>query len=387
MRTKAAAVAALVALAAASCGTASASGVLRASGIDGAVEVRSGAGQEWQPLTEGRALAPDDEVRTATDGVVTLESGETSFDLAPDTWIVVHDAQHVTARTGSLLARSDEEVLADDGSSLRVRGEKIAFRLDYGRRVGVYRGTASVDQAAGRVEVGALRELTLGLSVPDVRVVVIDESDRWDRRYLSDAIQIDQALAPYQRSFDVNAGTTQPTLEFLGRFVDAGAIGFLGPLLPTRLAKAGSFDVLVTLLVGIEHANGSKKPLPDAFGDVLILRELGASFGVAAQSLDVKPATLLKRVLLALDPSAEPQTVAPVKPDGSPGPQPSGGGTGGPSPSPTPTSTRRPTSSPTPTSSPSPTNTTSPSPSPSPSPTCEVVDQLMGRCSPPGLGL
>lgn len=370
----------LLAFAGTACGAARASGVFTASDVEGAVEVR--AGGDWEPLSDGRTVAASEEVRTGPGGSVTLEADGTRYELGGDTWMIVGADAGATAKTGSLLAESERPIVVGDGGGVTATGPG-AFRLDYGRRVASYRGTIAIEGTSGNIDLPPLRELTLGLAVSDVRLMVLDEGDRWDRRYLADAIEIDRSLAPYERSFDVNAGVARPTLEFIGTYVDPNAIGFLAPLLGTRLSRTGPFDALVSLLIAIEHANVAGKPLPESFSDVLDLREQGATFGVVALALSVEPGPLLRRVLLALNPAEPPQKVTPI--EGSPSPRPRATGGGSPTPSPSPTGSRRPTSSPTPTSSPSPTPTQSgsPSPSPSPSPTCEIVDQLMGTCTPP----
>ncbi|MGH2831017.1 MAG: hypothetical protein ACRDJM_11090, partial [Actinomycetota bacterium] len=332
-------------------------------------QVRDASGA-WEPLRRGRALAPGEEVRTEDDGTVVLSSGSGSFEMARGAWLIVRSAQHVVARTGKILASAQRSVRLDDESGLSAVAKEGSFRLDVGTRVAVYRGSVSVSLPAGAVEVPVGREVTLGLVAPDVRAIAIDPNDPWDVRLLADAIQIDRALRPYQRTFDASTASDQKSLDFFGRYVEAGAIGFLGPLLPARLARYGKFDVLVALFIGIERSGALGTPLTATFAEVIALRDEGASFGLAAQVLGVKPQPLLQRVVTGLTPGAPPQRVEPTRRPGqpTPSPQPTGSRSPSSSPSPSPTGTGEPSPSPSPTQS---------SPTPTSSPTCI---EILGLC-------
>ncbi|HVL89655.1 MAG TPA: hypothetical protein VM841_05405, partial [Actinomycetota bacterium] len=129
----------LLSLVATACGSARASGVFRASDVDGGVEVRTGPGGDWEPLINGRSVDVLDEVRTGPGASVKLGSDRTRLELGADTWIVVGSLAVATAKTGSVLVETEQPVRVSDGGGVIVIGPGT-FRLDYGRRVGAYRG-------------------------------------------------------------------------------------------------------------------------------------------------------------------------------------------------------------------------------------------------------
>ncbi|MHB8513680.1 MAG: hypothetical protein ACYDCC_16125 [Actinomycetota bacterium] len=369
-----------LAVCAAACGSgANAEGILRAIDPGVGSQFRLKPADPWKDLTQGTSIPAGSEVRTGPQGSAMLESGGGAFSLGPSTWIQITSAQQTVARTGQVLAESTHEPLTiSDGDQHSVSGETgSAFRFDYGSRIADYRGPAHATVTGEHVDLFTGQELLTGLVSPTPHMLVIDRSDPWDKRLLADAIEIDDRLAPFRATFDVNTGGGSATIDFLKSYAPVSQIMFLGPILAGRLKDEHKFDVLVTLLISLEYAR-SGVPLNKAFATTQGLLDSGASFGLAAYVLGIKASSLVQDVLVALSPHA-PGAVVPTTPAQ---PQPGGGPTPTPTfvPSPTPSPTPSRTSSPTPTPTPTQTQSHSPSPTPSPSSSCSVVDQLTGAC-------
>lgn len=382
--TAAAAAAALLALALAGCGRAEAGGVLRAAEVEGAVEVQAAGEAGWRPLKPGAVVGPGSQVRAAAAALVRLAGGKDAVEVTGGRLRVASASRLVLLEGRALVQAADGSMtIGDEPASTVATIAKGIVRFDLGSRIAVYAGEAGVE-AVRSYRVPLLRELALATGDPELRPLrlVADGQDRWDKRYLGDAIELERQIDVVGRSLEqIYGAQVRDPLFYEKRVKPASAVAFLrsGPLsLSALLSEVAPIDVLTAVVMGLRVA-GSADKLAESFRNLLALFDAGASWGVIAAELGLPSAEVVAGLEQALTPGAPPQTVAPPRPRGRRTITPTSPPTRPPGPTSSPRPSTSPTPSPPPTSpSPSPTPT---SPSPTPSPTCSPLDIVLGTCS------
>jgi hypothetical protein len=371
-------------LAAVACGRAEAGGVLRAAEVTGAVDYQAAGETGWKPLKQGIALGPGSQVRASTgDALVRLRSGDNAVELTGRRLtggrLRVEAADRIVLVEGRALVEAGDHAMSirDEDSSVTARTRKGVIRYDLGLRVAVYRGAAEV-RIIQSYPVPRLRELALGTGEPELRPLRLDGQDRWDKRLLGDALELDRQIEVVGRSLEGIYGRQVRGFKFYeDRVNPPSAVAFLrsGPLaLGNLLREVAPIDVLAGVIIGLRIA-GTPGALAKSFSEVILLFRSGASWGVIAAELELAGPEVVAGLEQALTPGAPPQKVQP-----RPRPRTVVPPTGSPRPSTRPTSSPRPSQPPSP--SPSPTTSNSPSPSPTPSPSCSPLDVILGTCSP-----
>jgi hypothetical protein len=365
------------------CGRAVAGGVLRAAEISESAQYQEPGQTRWMPLRVGTALGPGSQVRVPSTGLVRLRSGDDAVELTGGRLtggrLRVEGADKLVLIEGRSLVESGDHamIIRDNDRTLTALISKGVMRFDLGHRVAVYRGEAEV-RITQSYPVPRLRELTLGIGDPELRPLNLDAEDRWDRRILGDALELNRQIEVVGRSLEgIYGAQVRDPAFYEKRVTPPTAVSFLrsGDALATLLREVTPIDVLAGVVIGLRVA-GAPERLGDSFRNVIALFLQGASWGVIAAELELPGPEVVAGLEQALTPGAPPQAVQPrpkpktvVVP-----PTPSS-----PRPTTRPTSSPRPTQSSSPSPSPSPTN--SPSPSPTPSPSCSPLDQILGSCS------
>ncbi len=208
---------------------------------------------------------------------------------------------------GSLLVQSDEpfEVLSA-GNHLRVEpaGEEgAAVRLERSLvlAAAAYTGTVELDSAGQRRSIPALREIEVGVlgSPPsDVRALTYEEDDRWDQRFLGEAIDLGRRLdalsGAYTASLDPGTGTT---------------VGFYRQVLPSLVQEVSFTEALLDpnrapgeTLVGLAIAQrGRAGSFQERWQEVFRFRSEGARWGLVALDQDVEFGPLVDDIESALN--------------------------------------------------------------------------------------
>ena len=212
--------------------------------------------------------------------------------------------------------------MSSGGTRVRLNGSAdrpVAARLarTAGLSVGLYRGTVWMDSAGNHRTVPALRRVevpALG-ELMEPQPIRYDPADPWDRRYLADAISLDQQLARILPGFESSAGA------------DAGSAAHLAVLLddiarmPSRRELARLVDpdrppgdLLVGATISGLDRGGS---YADRWRVTFRFRDAGANWGLVAMDRGVAPKLVLEtlsRVFEAEDLAFEDQAPAPGEP-------------------------------------------------------------------------
>jgi hypothetical protein len=241
--------------------------------------------------------------------------------------------------SGSLLAQAVAPLSVGVGQ-VQVHADDSVYRLDrsFALRVGVYNGEVSLPGSGWDGTVGALRQVgVVGGTVPRGPVALqVDPGDPWDDRLLGDAINVGERLERFQEGVAFQ----------LPRRGGRDAVAAVLPLdpgtalrgLPERASAGRLSEVLVASVVASAAAPARNVAPEDAFGQVMGLRGLGASWIVVAAEWPLGRsmiATLVEVTSLltrGLAPAAGPAGLGPG--EGASGGFPatggsSGGGTGG----------------------------------------------------------
>lgn len=317
-------------------------------------------GGETEAVKSEAGIQAGDRVVLSRSGIAQLNLAEgREFELISADVRVASETQ-LDLRKGSVLA-----ALVGPGAvevdGVRATTDRSTFRVDraISMRTGVYTGSVEVRLGSERLRIPRLRQAVIaGGEIPGTeKPLRIDPQDRWDRRFLQAALDLDLRLANFGRGLEAQLGPGSG-LDFFNRVLPVGDLGFLSPFLGNRRS-----DVLIGLAIAAEASGGSLRRTSRTFDRAFTLWNDGASWGLIAFELEVTQQSLFGRLLDALRRSgifgaggaAGPGTLA-GGPSGASQPAPGGSGGGqGPQPSP------------------------SPSPSPSPTdPVQDLVEEIIG---------
>lgn len=346
-------------------------GAYQAAGVEGRVQILRA--EVWSPLAEGAVVSAGEEVRTLAGAVLRLEQENgPEVELAPESRVRVLSGGAVEVVSGNVLgvARGGAPVVLES-QGVTARGRAGALRLDrsLSMRIGVYSGAAALASLQGGTDVPRLREVVVvGRTLPrSVEPLSISPLDRWDRRFLADALDVDRELRSLARGFDAQYASAAGSASFFGDFVPVRSLSFVEPYVDGARAS----DVLVGLVVAALIRQEEGESLAGAFSEGMDMRLRGASWGLIAHERGLDLEDLLTLVLRAV---AGKLTALPGLggsgtgssgggsggggSGGTGGGNGGGGGGGGPSPTPSPT--------------------TSPSPPPPPPPDpCDEPEELL----------
>lgn len=246
----------------------------------------------------------------------------------------------ITGSAGLRLVRGD--LLADvtaparvDAESVEVLARKGAFRINraLATRVGAYEGKVDLRADADELSVPRYRQaIVAGGVLPTVaRPLRISAADRWDRRYLQDALDLDARLSNFGRGLEAQLGSASG-LPFFQAVAPTGLdVAFVAPFLGGRRS-----DVLIALMLALEAKRGAT--LEGRFTRMFELWRDGASWGLVAREFGVEQPNLFTRLLDAIaragivftggrGPALRRAPSPPPPGRGSPGPSPTDGST------------------------------------------------------------
>jgi hypothetical protein len=245
---------------------------------DAAVTVHRGT-----PVAAADALLRAGDTLTVERGVAGLRTTlGTIYATAGSLVAVTSGAPRITR--GDALVNGKDMVVGMRAGAATING--IArVRQGLTLEVDVYRGGAVVRTATETLGIPRLRRAVVsgnGATLVTIAPLVINAADKWDRKFLGTAIELDAALNARSRGLTAQVGGDG------GAVIDKviAATGFQG-LTALRDEPAGEF-VVAAELASAEHLGS------EAVKAALKLREEGASWGLIAleQGLHTLPATL-----------------------------------------------------------------------------------------------
>lgn len=360
-RARLAGAAAALAVLAAACtpGDRGSGGTMRMDVLEGTATLTRGGKTD---TVRGEAgLAPGDHIALPPGTVAEIRLDRGRLFEADGATLEVTGRSALRLDAGSILAGLTAPATVNAGNA-EVEGRRGAFRVDrdLSTEVGVYEGTVTLRGAGQSLTIPALRRAVVagGVFPRAVRPLRIDQADRWDRRYLQDALELDARLTSLGRGLEAQLSGVS-ALEFFRLLVPSLDARVLAGLVEAHRRS----DLLIGLLLAAEAARGGR--LQDAADRVFALRADDASWGLVAHELGVDQVSLFERLLGAIRRAGivvgGRGPAAIQRPAPAPAPSPTGGRT--PSPAPGPTE--------------APTPTPTPSPSPRPSPTADPVEQVI----------
>ncbi len=227
-------------------------------------------------------LEPRDVVETGNGSLADLRlEGTRRLVMTSETNLRIKDSTAVEARTGSVLAETEDPLEAAFGNVV-VQSSDAVMRIDQGivtARAGVYRGRVALS-APGEdtLEIGPLYEA--GVTANDLprapRPYRLEESDPWDRQWLEDVVELEEELTQLTQGLKSQLGGSKPTLAYFRELADGDDVGFM----KRYLSKSPT-----ALLVAFVIASHTDMPLEKAFRRAFSLFEAGAKWGVVAKIL------------------------------------------------------------------------------------------------------
>jgi len=268
-------------------------GEMEVRAVAGDVEIRRG-NSVVAVGAEPEALEPQDVVVTGRDGLaeLQLEDGRT-ISLQTKTRLRIRSTDAVEPQAGTILAVANgapTQVLFDD---VTARFSDATLRVDRGfgsARAATFEGRARLESAGEpRVELTQLMqvEVAAGDLPQNAMPYRLDVRDTLDREYLREVVTLTQDLDLLATGFARQLGSSRPGL---GYFADVAGtnVGFMESYLSRPLPD---------LLVGFTIANNDPDvSFSKSFKLAFKYMDQGASYGVAAALLDVKPQPLVAQL-------------------------------------------------------------------------------------------
>jgi hypothetical protein len=279
-------------------------------------------GEDETRIGEAEELTPGDAVRTSAEGraLVQLPDGQ-GIELAPSSLVRVADEARTELLDGRALLHAPTGVAVSSGPA-QIYGSGGDFRVDRyvgALRLGVYTGSATVEGWDG--EVRGLQEagVSAGIVPEAPRPLQVDVNDRWDARFLGQAIDIGQRLAEI-----VGALTSQlpPGTE------PESVIGALPEAFPAQgasreLVGVSPAEGLVAAILAFQAARSDARSAIGILREIIDLRELGGSWVIVVATWQLVQerlealARLTDRVTQLLVPSVAPPGVGVTSSAGS----------------------------------------------------------------------
>ncbi len=345
MRRMALAVVGAILFGACSAGPSGGAGSARAVPLGGIVEV--GHDGAWRALESPSDLEPGDLLRSGGSGRARLFLGtEASVEIGPDSSLRLDGQTRAEVLGGQALAEGapGAVALAVNDSVVQPSGGAASFRVDrsLSARVGVYRGAVDVRSDGRPVLIDALWQAVVaaGVVTQSPEPLTVSPADPWDVRLLGQPIDVGDQLTRLGRGVKSQlAGRGAPAPLLADAFPGGLSTGGVRRL----LSGHGLDDVFLALAVAHRAETVPEEtPVTGVAGQVLDLRDLGASWAIVVAAFAVLESPLLTLIAQVL--AAIPQLFEAPSFGVAGGPEPAGdtspstGGSGGTTTEPTDTS-------------------------------------------------
>jgi hypothetical protein len=337
--------------------------------LTGRVQLESGGRKTTvsSPLTIHRGQT----VRVTRGTAALAFSDDRRLELRQGSAVKVERTPTVVAGDALMIAEGTKFTVRAAGSTVSVRDGAARLNRRLGVEAAAYTNSVEMVSAGRRLVVPTLRQATiasLGIVPARAEPLRLRPTDAWDRRYLGDAIELNEQLQMRSDGFtgQLAAGTGRSVAFFTSLLPDLGEQkGFEAALVDARRAPG---ETLVGATIAL---TGRQSSFAERWREVFSFRDEGAAWGLVAVDQHVgAPSGLTSAIDAALGRSraAPVELAAPAAPE--------------PTSETTPPLAAPASPPPTPTPSPSPGGTTSPTqpapeePPPAPSPLQPVVDTL-----------
>jgi hypothetical protein len=199
----------------------------------------------------------------------------------------------VTAGAGATRLRSSSAAARIDAGAI------VRLERSYALRLSTYQGRAVVDSAGAERGVPALHSVDAvgDGELSGLAPLRYDAGDRWDRRYLANAIYLDGQLAPLRRGIEAANLAPAALVEAVrSKVADRPSMASLGRMVAGRTVDAD-------LAIGVA-AVGSSRGSGDfagRFDRAFRFHDDGAPWGLVAVGLGADPAQVLAALRAGLD--------------------------------------------------------------------------------------
>ncbi len=203
---------------------------------------------------------------------------------------------------GSLLVTTGAEATALRSSVADVRlnpGAAVRLVRSYAVRLSTYRGEAVLDSAGAQRKVPGLRSADAvgDGELTGLEPIRYDAADRWDRRYLANAVYLDGQLGPLRRGIEAANVPAAALLDAVRTIVVDR------PSTTAVDALVGDRGLDVELAIGVAVAGSSRGgvPLARRLDRAFTFHDDGAPWGLVAMDLGADPTSVLAALRRALD--------------------------------------------------------------------------------------
>lgn len=240
-----------------------------------------------------------DTISTSADAVARLTTGAGN---TVEVWggrLKVSSPSSFKLLTGRVLVSATSPIRIDAGGML-VSARSATFRIDkqLASRVANYSGNlVTVALRPEALEVPPFRQVVTvqGILPKVAQPLRFSGLDRWDRRLLPDAIDLDARVSNFAEGLEAQLGQTHGLDLF--RAVAGGdfSVEFIEPYLLNRRS-----DLLIALVVSREATRFANLPLDLRFDRIFSLWNQGATWGLLSQEFGVRTDDLFVQLTRAV---------------------------------------------------------------------------------------
>lgn len=270
--------------------------------------VRLVQGSETKVLSGPHPLFPGDQVQAADDGLARLTGPSGTLEFWGGSLQMI-SASRFRLNSGHVLVRGRSPMRIDT-RLLRISAFEGVFRVDRGlaTRIGSYSGDpVKVRSRSGALEVQPYRQVVTvqGVLPKVVQPLRFSAADRWDRRLLSDAIDLDTRVSNFAQGLEAQLGKSEG-VDFFSRVAPGGiAVESLRPFSGSRRS-----DLLIGLAMAAEAKKLGELGPEDRFTQIFELWNQGATWGLLAQEFGVGLDLLFAQLTQAIE-RAQIQLIGP----------------------------------------------------------------------------
>lgn len=229
-------------------------------------------------------LEVQDIVKTGKGDLAVLNLADSrQIKMQPKAQIIIDTTRSIESERGNVLVDASEQtVVSFDGAEAAASNSR--FRVDSGFgsvRVGAYDGRVSLSSPGqAPLTVRSLFQATVAAGdIGSHEPYQLNKKDAWDLDLLEEVVELEGKLDLLAKGFSRQLGRDRPDLNYFRALANQN-VSFMSRYLDRKT---------LDLLIGFTVADNARSSLESAFKKAFHYRDAGASWGITAAIMKVKP--------------------------------------------------------------------------------------------------
>ena len=236
-------------------------------------------------------LEVQDIVKTGKDDLAVLKlADQREIKMQSNAQIIIDTTRSIESERGNVLvAATEPTTVSFDGAEAAASDAR--FRVDSGFgtvRLGAYEGPVSLSSPGqAPLNVRTLHQATVAAGdIGAEEPYELDEKDAWDLDLLEEVVELEGKLDLLAKGFGRQLGSDRPNLAYFRALANRD-VSFMARYLDRKT---------LDLLIGFTVADNARSSLKEAFTRAFRLRDAGATWGIAAAIMNVKPQPIVAQL-------------------------------------------------------------------------------------------